>query len=103
MSPTWVTILVAGAATFAMRASFIVAARHLGSVPPAIQRLLRQIPAAALASLVVPAVVRPNGTFDLAQPRFAAGALAGVVAWYTKSVPLTLIAGIGTVMALRAV
>ena len=54
MSTTWTAIMLAGAGTFAMRASFLAAADRLASVPPPIQRLLRQIPPAALASLVVP-------------------------------------------------
>ena len=76
MSATWTTILLAGVGTFAMRASFVAAADRLAHVPPFVQRLLRQIPPAALASLVVPALVRPDGELSLTQPRFVAGVLA---------------------------
>ena len=68
MSTTWTAIMLAGAGTFAMRASFLAAADRLASVPPPIQRLLRQIPPAALASLVVPALVRPDGALSFTQP-----------------------------------
>ena len=81
MSTTWTAIMLAGAGTFAMRASFLAAADRLASVPPPIQRLLRQIPPAALASLVVPALVRPDGALSFTQPRLAAGVLAALVAW----------------------
>jgi len=102
VSRVWVVILGAGAGTFAMRASFIVFAHRLATVPPGVQRLLRQIPPAALASLVIPALIRPHGSLDLTQPRFAAGALATLVAWRTGSVALTLIVGMATVVILDA-
>ena len=101
MSGVWSAILLAGAGTFAMRASFLAAARRLVHVPPWAQRLLRQIPPAALASLVVPAVARPGGSLDLTQPRFVAGVVAALVAWRTKSAALTLVVGIALLMALE--
>jgi branched-subunit amino acid transport protein len=98
----WSAILLSGAGTFAMRASFLAAANRLARVPPGVQRLLRQIPPAALAALVAPALVRPHGSFDLVQPRLAAGVVAAVVAWRTSNVALTLVAGLGVLMAIEA-
>lgn len=102
MTATWAAILLAGAGTFAMRASFLTAAHRLVDVPAPVQRLLRQIPPAALASIVVPALVRPDGQLSLAQPRFAVGVLAGLVAWRTRNVALTLVVGLGALMAVQA-
>jgi branched-subunit amino acid transport protein len=102
VSATWVTIVVAGIGTYAMRASFLAFAHRLATVPPPVQRLLRQIPAAALASIVVPALVRPGGELDLWQPRLAAGVLAGLVAWRTRNVAVTLVVGMGALMLLDA-
>ena len=102
MSPVWTAILLSGAGTFAMRASFLAAAHRLVTVPTGVQRLLRQIPPAALASIVLPALVRPEGTLDLTQPRLAAGVIAAAVAWRTRNVGLTLVTGIAALMALRA-
>jgi len=96
----WVAIVLAGAGTFAMRASFLVFAHRLTDVPPQIQRLLRQIPPAALASIVVPALLRPEGSIDLTQPRLVAGVVAGLVAWRTRNIALTLGAGMALLMAL---
>ena len=101
MSPVWATILLAGAGTFAMRASFIAVADRLVDVPPSAQRILRQIPPAALASLVVPALVRPEGELDLTHPRFIAGIAAAVVAWRTNNVIATLAVGMGLVVLLQ--
>jgi branched-subunit amino acid transport protein len=102
MSRTWVTIVFAGLGTFAMRASFLAFAHRLADVPPGVQRLLRQIPPAALASIVVPALLRPQGEIDLFQARFVAGAMAALVAWRTRNIALTLVVGVGLVMLIDA-
>ena len=102
MSRIWTAIIAAGIGTFAMRASFLAFAHRLSEVPPAVQRVLRQIPPAALASLVIPAFVRPEGEFDLLQPRLAAGLLATLVAWRTRNIALTLVVGMGALMILDA-
>ena len=101
MNRVWTTIVVAGAGTFVMRASFLVVAHRLTTLPPLVHRILRQIPPAALASLVFPALLRPEGTLDLFQPRLAAGLVAAVVAWRTRNTALTLIVGMAVVLALR--
>jgi branched-subunit amino acid transport protein len=103
MSRVWFTIVLSGAGTYAMRASFLAAAHRMAEVPPAVARVLRQIPPAALASLVVPALIRPEGQLSLAQPRLIAGVLAGLVAWRTRNVGLTLAAGMAIVVILEAV
>jgi branched-subunit amino acid transport protein len=101
MNPVWATILLAGVGTFAMRASFIAAADRLVDVPPWAQRLLRQIPPAALASIVLPALVRPEGELDLTHPRFIAGIGAALVAWRTNNVMATLVIGMGLIVLLQ--
>lgn len=103
MNRVWTAIVLSGAGTYAMRASFILAADRLATVPPWAERVLRQIPAAALAALVVPALVRPEETLDLANPRLVAGVVAGLVAWKTRNVALTLVIGLAGLMALEAV
>ncbi len=102
-SPTWATIFLAGIGTFAMRASFIAAADRLANVPRWAQRLLRQIPPAALASIVVPALVRPEADIDLTHPRFVAGLVAAAVAWRTNNVMVTLLVGMGLLVLLQSV
>jgi len=98
----WVAIFLSGAGTFAMRASFLAAASRLAVVPPFAQRLLRQIPPAALAAIVAPALLRPEGDLDFFQPRLAAGLVAAVVAWRTGNVALTLAVGLVGLVALQA-
>jgi branched-subunit amino acid transport protein len=97
----WATILLAGAGTFAMRASFLALAGRLADLPPAAHRVLRQIPPAALAALVVPALLRPGGELGLWQPHLAAGLLAAIVSWRTRSIVATLVVGLLTLGILQ--
>jgi branched-subunit amino acid transport protein len=97
----WVTIVVAGIGTYAMRASFLAVAHRLATVPPGVQRLLRQIPPAALASIVVPALVRPHGDLGF-HAELVAGLVATAVAWKTRNIALTLVLGMGVLLVLRA-
>ena len=101
MSTTWAAILLAGAGTFLMRASFLLAAHKLADVPEGVRRVLRQIPPAALAALVLPAFLRPEGELDLWQPELGAGLLAALVCWRTRSIAATLGVGMLAVFALN--
>ena len=103
MSTTvWVTVVFAGIGTFAMRVAFLAFAHRMADVPPRVQRYLRQIPPAALASIVVPALLRPHGEIDLFQARFVAGVVAAAVAWRTRNIALTLVVGVALVMLIDA-
>lgn len=101
MNPVWTTILLAGFGTFVFRASFLVIADRLVDIPPWATRVLRQIPPAVLAALVVPALLRPEGTLDFWQPELLAGVIAGVVSWKTRNVGLTLVVGMVALIALQ--
>jgi branched-subunit amino acid transport protein len=70
-------------------------------LPGPLRSALRMIPPSALAALVAPALLRPAGTIDLAQPYLLAGAIAAVVAWTTRSVLGTIVVGMVAVVALR--
>ncbi len=94
----WVTIVLAGAGTFLARISFLGVAHRMADPPIYLQRVLRMIPPAALAALVLPSFVRPGGTFDLTQPRFFAGVIATIVAFWTKNVLVTLAVGMTLVV-----
>ena len=98
----WSTIVLAGVGTFAMRLSFLGVAHRLVTIPDWAQRVLRQIPPAALAALVVPALVRPGGQFDLWQPRLAAGIIAAGLAWRTKSSLVTIGGGMLALVVIEA-
>jgi len=101
VSTAWLTIVLASAGTFVLRASFLAFAGRLVDLPPGAERVLRQIPPAVLAALVVPALVRPEGQLDLWQPELLAGVVAGVVSWRTRNVGLTLVVGMAVLVALQ--
>ena len=101
MSATWLAILLAAVGTVSMRASFFVVAHRLVDVPRSVQRVLRQIPPAALAAIVVPDLLRPHDELDLWQPELAAGLVAALVMWRTRSSALTLVVGMALLVVLR--
>lgn len=96
----FITIVVSGPITLALRSSFLVFAHRMVDMPQWAQRVLRQIPPAVLAALVLPAFVQPEGHLDLWQPRLAAGAVAAAVAFWKRSPALTLISGLVAVLAI---
>ncbi|NCF09278.1 MAG: AzlD domain-containing protein [Gammaproteobacteria bacterium] len=98
----WLTILGAGFGTWLLRLSFIETWQWL-SVPPLLDRALRYVPAAVMAALVVPALVRPESVVDLSPDnlRLLAGIVAALVAWLTRNVLLTLAVGMGVLWALQ--
>lgn len=98
----WTIIFVAGAGTLLLRVSFIGLTRRESTVPPLAQRALRLVPAAVLSALAAAGLFRPEGDLDLYGARLAAGVVAIVVAWRTRSIVATLIVGMITLWILEA-
>ena len=98
----WVLVGIIGAGTWMLRMSFLALLGRVEHVPPVVTRVLRLIPAAVLAALVLPALTHAGGSFDLATDRFAAGVLAGLVAWRTRNVLATIAVGMVGLWILQA-
>ncbi len=98
-----IAMVVIGIGTFAMRASFVTIADRLMVLPDDLRVILRMVPAAAMAALALPALLRPDGEWDLFGPRAIAGAIAAVVAWRTRSALATVLVGLAAVAVLQAV
>lgn len=96
----WLVIGAGGVITFSIRASLLAVAHRAGDLSPRVREGLRMIPAAVLAALVAPAVLRPDGPLLLWHPRPLAGLLAALVAWRTRSVVVTLLVGGGALVGL---
>jgi branched-subunit amino acid transport protein len=94
----WVVIVFAGLTTFAIRGSFLLVATRLAALPDHTRELLRMIPAAALAALAVPALLRTDGELVLLGPRPLAGLVALGIAWWTRSVAATIAVGLVAVV-----
>jgi branched-subunit amino acid transport protein len=104
-TPTlWLTILGAGAVTFALRFSFILLLGRV-EIPSFLERALRYVPAAVLTAVVIPLLFYAEGSLDLSlgNGRLVAGVVAALICWRTRSVPLTLIGGMATLWTLQAV
>jgi branched-subunit amino acid transport protein len=99
----WLIILAVAVGTYLLRLSFIQAWQWI-DVPPLLARALRYVPPAVFAALVLPALTVSAGTVDLSPGnlRLVAGILAAAVAWYSRSVMLTLGVGMGTLWLLQA-
>lgn len=103
MTAAWWTILIAGVGTYAIRASFLAVAHRMVDMPSWAHRVLRQIPPAALAALVLPAFLRPEGHVDVLSPEMGAGLVAALVAWRTRNAAATLVVGMVVFVVLRAI
>ncbi len=85
----WLTIMLAGALTFAIRLSFIGTAGRMG-IPAWFERMLRFVPVAALTALIWPDLLVAQAAISLGEPRLFAGLLAALIAWRTGNVLATI-------------
>ena len=100
----WLVILAVGLLNYLSRLSFIaVFARR--TMPPLLGRALQYVPAAMLTALIVPMIAAdPAAGHALAfNPRIAAAAIAGVVAFYTRSSLWAMGTGMAALWVLQAV
>jgi branched-subunit amino acid transport protein len=94
----WLTILGMGLATYATRVLPLVTMR---SAPgPRLERFLRYVPPAIFAALIVPALLAPEGQLRLG-PSLWAGLIGAAVAYATRNMALTIIAGMASFALLR--
>jgi branched-subunit amino acid transport protein len=90
----WLTMILAGVITYAIRLSFILLFGKM-EVPETLRRALRFVPPAVLTAIVFPELLLVDGAVHLSfgNARLIAGLLAVFVAWRTKNVLLTILAG----------
>lgn len=99
-------LLIAGmaVATMASRIPLLVwlSKRNL---PVAWFRALRYVPPAVLAAIILPAVLVVDGklTFAVSNAPLAAGIVAALVGWRTRSLLLTILGGMAMLFIWRAV
>lgn len=102
----WLAVVLAGVVTYAVRSVFFLQAGRMTRLPHGVRELLRMIPAAALAALAIPPLLRPGGAatpLTLVSPELFAGVVAGAVAWRTRNLLATIATGIGAVLLLQPV
>ncbi len=90
----WLMMLAIGGLTFLTRFSFIALLEKV-ELPPAFKQALRFVPIAALSAIVAGELVVYNDVMfiSILNPRLLAGILASAVAYFTKNVIWTIVAG----------
>lgn len=105
MNTYWPIVLVLGIGTFLIRFSFILIMDKL-TLPDAVHKMLRFIPAAVLTALIVPSILllHKNGVTTFAGwERLVAGLVAVLVAWKTKNILATISVGMIVLWGLKAI
>ena len=99
---TWVTIIAAGLLTYATRLFPIISYGRF-EMPSQVERALRFVPVAVLTAIFLPelAYIQEELMLSFRNPRLLAGLLAIVVAWRTKNVMYTILAGMLTLWVLQ--
>ena len=101
----WGAVVLAGLGTFAVRSVLFALAGRMTELPHQVRELLRMIPAAALAALAIPPLLRPDGADGAIQwvsPELLAGVVAGLVAWRTRNLLATIAVGLVAVGLLQS-
>ena len=95
----WLVMLIAGLLTLATRLSFILLLDRI-RVPEWFRRGLRFVPLAVLSAIILPELTSPNGSMFISwrNPHLLAGVVTILVAWRTKNVILTILAGMGALL-----
>ncbi len=90
----WIFLLTAGLGTFLLRYSFF-AGTGKREPPVGFRRLLRYVPAAALAAIALPGFLAPEGALAISfsNPRLVAGLIAALVALRTRGLMGTIVVG----------
>jgi branched-subunit amino acid transport protein len=91
----WLTILFMAGVTYALRGSFLLLPERF-TLPQAMRRALRYVPAAVLTAIWAPELFLQQGHIDLSlgNVRLLAGAVAVVAAWYFRLTYVTIAAGL---------
>lgn len=99
----WPAIFLIGGITYAIRLSFILLVDRW-PIPEPWMRSLRFVPPAVFAAIVLPEIFSGDGAGGplLLNPRLISALVAGLVAWKTKSVILTLLAGFAILFLMQA-
>ncbi len=90
----WIVIAGMGLITFGFRIALIIGANRF-HLPQAVEQALKYAPVAVLSAIIVPELIAPGGDANLSlyNSRLLAGIVAIAVAWRTRNVLTTIVAG----------
>ena len=98
----WLVMLFGGLITFGMRFSLIYLFGRL-HIPEALRRALHYVPPAVLSAIIFPQLFLKDKELNVALDnyRLLAGLAAVLVAWYSKNILITIIAGMLVLLLLQ--
>jgi branched-subunit amino acid transport protein len=98
----WLTIILAGLITYAIRLSFILIFSRF-EIPIFLRRALNFVPPAVLTAIIFPELLVRDGQVNVSveNARLIAGILAVVVAWRTKNALLTIVVGMAALWIIQ--
>ena len=98
----WLIFVACGIVTFVTRSSFIALGDRV-AVPPVLERALRYVAPAAFAALAVPRTLGGDGFDEFADdvPRIIAACAAAAFIVWRKTIPGSLVVGMGTLWLLQ--
>lgn len=98
----WLVILIGGLVTFLIRFSFIYLFGKF-HIPETVRKALHYVPPAVLSAIVFPELLLPGGTWNLSLEnyRLLAGLVAVLVAWFSRNVLVTILAGMVALFLLQ--
>jgi len=90
----WLVMLLGGLITFGMRFSLIYLFGRF-EIPEMIRKALHYVPPAVLSAIIFPELFIREGALNLTldNHRLLAGVVAVLVAWFSKNILITIIAG----------
>ena len=100
----WLVMLIGGVITFMIRFSFIYLFGKF-HIPETVRKALHYVPPAVLSAIVFPELLLPGGTWNLSLEnyRLLAGLAAVLVAWFSRNILVTILAGMIVLFLLQFV
>lgn len=100
----WLVMLIGGLVTFLIRFSFIYLFGKF-HIPETIRKALHYVPPAVLSAIVFPELLLPGGAWNLSfeNYRLLAGLIAVLVAWFSRNVLVTILAGMIALFLLQLI
>ena len=100
----WLTLIILGALTFLTRFSFIAIFDKV-EPPRNLKRALRFVPIAVLSAIISPELLYADNHFlwTLNNPKLFAAVVASAVAYKTRNIVFTILAGMATFWLLRLI
>ena len=98
----WVIMIFSGIITFLTRLSFIWLFERI-TLPDILRRALRFVPPAVLTVFIFQEILIPDGALNisLSNARLIAGIIAGLVAWRSRSILLTILSGMAALFVFQ--